>query len=52
MTPNRLFILIAVLAALLAGMQMSQQGCPTCVLLPKAPEAAPANDLTSTTPKP
>lgn len=52
MTPNRLFIFIAALATLLAGMQMSRQGCPTCVLLPKSPEAAPANDLTSTTPKP
>ncbi|MBL9181491.1 MAG: hypothetical protein JNN17_05080 [Verrucomicrobiaceae bacterium] len=52
MTSNRLFILIAALVALLAGMQMGRQGCPTCVLLPKAPEAAPANDLTSTTPKP
>lgn len=52
MTPNRLFILIAALAALLAGMQMSQQGCPACVLLPKVPEAATATDLESTTPKP
>ena len=52
MTPHRLFILNAVLAALLAGMQMSWQGCPSCVLLPKAPEAAPATDLNHTTPKP
>jgi hypothetical protein len=52
MTTNRLFILIAALAALLAGMQMSRQGCPTCVLLPKAPEAAAATDLNSTTAKP
>jgi hypothetical protein len=52
MTPNRLFILIAVIAALLAGMQMSRQGCPTCVLLPKAPQADPATDLNSTAIKP
>lgn len=52
MTPNRLFILIAALAALLAGMQMSRQGCPACVLLPKAPKAAPTIDLNSTAPKP
>ncbi|HRJ07088.1 MAG TPA: hypothetical protein PK490_01050 [Prosthecobacter sp.] len=52
MTPNRLFILIAALEALLAGMQMTRQGCPSCVLLPKAPEAAPAIDLNHTTPKP
>ncbi len=52
MTPHRLFILIAVLAALLAGMQMSRQGCPACVLLPKAPEAAPVTYLNSNTPKP
>ncbi|MBK8040535.1 MAG: hypothetical protein IPK22_25885 [Verrucomicrobiaceae bacterium] len=52
MTPNRLFILIAALAALLAGLQMSRQGCPACVLLPKAPEAAASTDLNSTTPKP
>jgi hypothetical protein len=49
MTPHRIFILIATLAALLAGMQMSRQGCPACVLLPKTPEAAPATDLNSTT---
>jgi hypothetical protein len=52
MNPNRLYILIAALAALLAGMQMSRQGCPACVLLPKATEAAPGTDLNSTTPKP
>ena len=52
MTPNRLFILIAALAALMAGMQMSRQGCPACVLLPKAPETALATDLNSTNPKP
>ena len=52
MTPNRLFIAIAAIAALLAGLQMSRQGCPTCVLLPKAPEAVPATDLNSTTAKP
>jgi hypothetical protein len=52
MTPNRLFLIIAALAALLAGMQMSRHGCPACVLLPKAPEAAPATDLNSTNPKP
>lgn len=52
MTPNRLFVLLAALAALLAGMQMSRQGCSACVLLPKAPEAAPATNLNSTTPKP
>jgi hypothetical protein len=52
MTTNRLFIAIAALAALLAGMQMSRQGCPACVLLPKAPEAVPTTDLNSTTPKP
>jgi len=51
MTTNRLFILIAALAALLFGVQMSRLGCPACVLLPKAPEAAPATDLNSTTPK-
>ena len=52
MTTNRFFILIAALAALLAGMQMSRQGCPACVLLPKAPEPVPSTDLNSTTPKP
>jgi hypothetical protein len=52
MTTNRLFIAIAALAALLASMQMSRQGCPACVLLPKAPEAVPTTDLNSTTPKP
>lgn len=52
MTPNRLFILIAALAALLAGIQMSRQGCPACVLLPKTSVAAPATGLNSTTPKP
>jgi hypothetical protein len=52
MTTNRLFIAIAALAALLAGMQMSRQGCPACVLLPKAPEAVPTDDLNSTIPKP
>jgi len=52
MTTNRLFILIAALAALLAGIQMGRQGCPTCVLLPKAPEAGPATDLNSTNAKP
>ena len=52
MTTNRFFILIAALAALLAGMQMSRQGCPACVLLPKAPEAVPVTDLNPTTPKP
>jgi hypothetical protein len=43
MTPNRIFILIAALAALLAGMQMSRQGCPACVLLSTTPEAAPGH---------
>jgi hypothetical protein len=52
MTPNRLFIAIAALAALLAGLQMGRQGCPSCVLLPKAPEVGPATDLNSTTTKP
>jgi hypothetical protein len=52
MTTNRLFTLIAVLAALLSGLQMSRQGCTACVLLPKAPEAAASNDLNSTTAKP
>lgn len=52
MTPNRLFILFVALAALMAGKQMSRQGCPACVLLPKAPEMAPGADLNSTTPKP
>ena len=49
MTPNRLFILIA---ALLVGLQMSQQGCPACVLLPKSPEEVQAAQTNSTTPKP
>ncbi len=52
MTPNRLFVAIAALAALLTGLQMSRQDCPTCVLRPKAPEAAPATDVNSTTAKP
>lgn len=52
MAPNRLFILIAALAALLAGLQMSQQGCPACVLLPKSPEEVQAAPTISTTPKP
>jgi len=52
MTTNRLFTLIAALAALLAGLQMSRQGCPACVLLPKSPEAVPATDLNLTTAKP
>jgi hypothetical protein len=52
MTQNRLFILIAALAAILAGLQMSRHGCPACVLLPKVPEATPATDLNSTTAKP
>ena len=52
MTTNRLFILIAALAALLFGLQMSRQGCPACVLLPKAPEVVPGTDLNSTTTKP
>ncbi|MDP1588222.1 MAG: hypothetical protein Q8M07_10785 [Prosthecobacter sp.] len=52
MTPNRLYILIAALAALLVGLQMSRQGCPACVMLPKAPEAVSATDLNSTTAKP
>jgi hypothetical protein len=52
MTTDRLFIAIAALAALLAGMQMSRQGCPACVLLPKVPEAASTTDLNSATPKP
>ena len=49
MTPNPLFILIA---ALLAGMQMSRRGCPACVLLPKMSVAAPGTDSNSTTPRP
>ncbi len=48
MNPNRLFILIAALA----GLQMSQQGCPACVLLPKSPEEALTAPTNSTTPKP
>lgn len=52
MTPKRFFILIAALAAFLAGMQPIRQDCPTCVVLPKAPYAPPATDLNSTTSKP
>ncbi|MFN7560498.1 MAG: hypothetical protein ACK5TH_01865 [Prosthecobacter sp.] len=52
MTPKRLFILIAALAALLAGLQMSRQGCPACVLLPKSPEEVQTAQTNSTTPKP
>lgn len=52
MTPNRLFILIAALAALFAGTQTRRQDCPACVLLPKAPLAPPVTDLNSTTSKP
>ncbi|MFO1439816.1 MAG: hypothetical protein U1F81_15950 [Verrucomicrobiaceae bacterium] len=52
MTPNRLFILIAALAALLVGLQMNRQGCPACVMLPKSPEEAQTAPTNSTTPKP
>ena len=52
MNPNRLFILIAALAALFAGTQTKRQDCATCVLLPKAPLAPPVTYLNSTTPKP
>ena len=52
MTANRLFILIAALAALLVGVQMSRRGCPACLLLPKSPLTAQTTELNSTTPKP
>lgn len=52
MKTDRIFIFIAALAAVLAGMQMSRRGCPACLLLPKAPEAAAAPELNQPTPKP
>ena len=52
MTPKRFFILIGALAAFQAGMQPSRHNCPACVVLPKAPDAFPATNLNSTTPKP
>lgn len=46
MKTDRLYFIIAALAALILGYQLSRQGCPACVLLPKAPAA----ELASPTP--
>ncbi|MBK8091280.1 MAG: hypothetical protein IPK32_04625 [Verrucomicrobiaceae bacterium] len=52
MSTSRFFILISALAALIAGLQMSRQGCPACAVLPKYPEAAHTSTSNSTTPNP
>lgn len=48
MKTDRFYIVIAAVAALLFGWQVSRRGCPACMLLPKPPAA----DLNPITPKP
>lgn len=51
MKSNRIFVLIAALTALLAGLQMNRRGCAACLLLPKSTTTVLTSD-TPTTSKP
>jgi hypothetical protein len=43
MKTDRLYFIIAAMAALILGHQLSRQGCPACMLLPKASAVAPSS---------
>jgi len=40
MKTDRLYFIIAAMTALILGHQLSRQGCPACMLLPKASAVA------------
>jgi hypothetical protein len=45
---DRIFVLIAALAALLAGLQINRSGCAACLLLPKSSTTVLTSDTPTT----